>query len=159
MLVVPAGCRAASEPATGTDVSAESDVQAGPGIVPGGAVPPCPFTAREVSTILGQPLTDDGDCLFGDGKGVASVNITTSSPAAGSTTYEYARQRAEQTFDSVKDLDAGVTAYVAVRDLAGEAVLVSASGAYTINLSSFERLDSAGYEQALQALLDAILAA
>ncbi|MDG4781045.1 hypothetical protein O7614_15465 [Micromonospora sp. WMMD961] len=156
LLVVPAGCRDASDPAADTDVAAQSDVSAGSDAVPGTAVPPCPLTAKQVSTILGQPLTDDGNCLFGDGKGVASVNITTSSPMAGSTTYEYARQRAGETFDAVKDLASGVKAYVAVKDIAGEAVLVSEAGAYTINLSSFARLDPAGYEQALRALLDAI---
>ncbi|MER7457889.1 hypothetical protein [Micromonospora sp. NPDC126480] len=154
-----AGCDSAESPApdagSGVDVDAPADdTDAGAGAAP----PACPFTAAQVSDLLGQPLTDQGNCLFGDGNGVASLNITTASRTAGETTYEYQREQATQTYREVTDLDGGGKGYLAVKDIGAEAVVISEAGTYTMTLSSFERLGSSpdGYRQALRRLLDAL---
>ncbi|RKN50875.1 hypothetical protein [Micromonospora endolithica] len=118
--------------------------------------PSCPFTAEQVSTIVGQPMVGEGSCLFSDGKGVASLTVETASKIAGSGTFTYKRDQAAQRYDQVDDLDQGDMAYVAVKDIEGEAVLVDSTGAYTLIMSSFTRLDPAGYGQTLRRLLDAI---
>lgn len=119
------------------------------------AVPACPFTAAKVSEIVGQPMTDDGNCLFGDGRGVASVTITVSSQLAGSSTYDYKRKQAAETYDKVSDIKKGDSAYVAVDDVKAEAVLISKGGSYTLIMSSFG-FEPARYEQSLRAMLDEI---
>ncbi|SCL16476.1 hypothetical protein GA0070616_1026 [Micromonospora nigra] len=118
--------------------------------------PPCPFTAEQVSTLVGQPMVDEGRCLFTDGAGVASLTVTTASTIAGNGTFAYQREQAGKRYDRVDDLDQGDMAYVAVKDIEGEAVLVDGTGAYTLTMSSFTRLDPAGYDQVLRRLLDAI---
>ncbi|WP_116952550.1 hypothetical protein [Jiangella endophytica] len=116
-------------------------------------VPDCPFTAEQVSDIVGTPLEADGPCYFIDG--VAIVQATMSSQAAGSVTYDYSREQAGQRFDRVADLDRGDLGYLGVGDVEGEAVLIQPSGSYTINVSSLGG-GADGLEAALQALLDAI---
>ncbi len=120
----------------------------------GDTVPPCPFTAEQVTDILGQPMTDEGSCLFGDGKGVASLTVTTASELAGSSTYDFSREQADSTYDEVADLDVDGQGYVAVKDLGGEAVVVTPAGSYTMILSSFSALDPGGYDQVLRTLVD-----
>jgi len=121
----------------------------------GSTVPACPFDAAKASQIVGQPLVDQGSCLFGDGKGVASLNITTSTELAGSTTYDYSHKQAGKTYTKVVDVQKGDRAYIAVKKLQAEAVLISKKGSYTMIMSNFE-FDLAKYEQTLRALLDAI---
>ncbi|WP_089154112.1 hypothetical protein [Micromonospora sp. NBS 11-29] len=122
---------------------------------PGGAPPACPFTAAQVSDVVGQPMRDDGNCLFGDGKGVASLTVTTASATAGQTTYDYEHERAGKRYDKVVDLDRGERCYLAVKDLAGEAVLIDDKGTYTVTVSNFGT-DVARHEQILRRALDAI---
>lgn len=121
----------------------------------GTSVPQCPFDAAKVSEVVGQPMTDQGDCLFGDGKGVASLTITRSSELAGSSTFDYQRQQADLLYDKVSDVQKGTKAYLAAKDIRGEAVLISKKGSYTIILSSFS-FDVATYERTLRVLLDEI---
>ncbi|WP_117208838.1 hypothetical protein [Allorhizocola rhizosphaerae] len=64
-------------------------------------MPACPYTASQVSEILGQPMTDQGACLFGDGKGVAGFGATMPSRLAGSSTYDYQREQAGKPYDRV----------------------------------------------------------
>jgi hypothetical protein len=118
-------------------------------------VPACPFTAQQVSQFVGQSMVDKGDCLFGDGKGVASVTITMSSQLAGSSTFDYKRKDADKRYDKAADVQKGDKAYVAAKELEGEAMLISKGGSYTLTLSSFD-FDAAKYEQALRAMLYAI---
>ncbi|MFC0532418.1 hypothetical protein [Phytohabitans kaempferiae] len=118
-------------------------------------VPACPFTAEKISGFVGKPMVDDGNCSFGDGKGVGSVTINLSSQLAGSTTYDYQRKTAGESHAKVTDVQKGDRAYIAVDDIKAEAVLVSKGGSYTIILSSLS-LDPAGYERALQAMFDEI---
>ncbi|MEU5941870.1 hypothetical protein ABZ807_22400 [Micromonospora sp. NPDC047548] len=141
------------DPATGAGVEADAG-----GDVPDTPAPPCPFTATQVSGIVGQPMVDQGRCLFGDGKGVALLTVTTASPLAGETTYDYQRKQATQVYREVKDVDKGEKAYLAVKDIEAEAVVVSRAGSYTVILSSFERLGASadGYERTLRGLLDAL---
>jgi hypothetical protein len=142
---------------TDTGVGAAADTDAGSGSG-NKTVPSCPFTAAQVSDLIGQPMTDEGNCLFGDGKGVASLTVTVASELAGSATYNYQRQQAEQTYREVKDIDKGDKGYLAVKDIGGEAVVVGDAGSYTLILDSFERLSASpgGYEQTLRKLLDAL---
>ncbi|GAB3845068.1 hypothetical protein GCM10029963_22860 [Micromonospora andamanensis] len=89
---------------------------------------------------------------------MATLSVTTASQLAGETTYDYQRQQAEQTYQTVTDLDGGAKGYLAVKDIGAEAVLVGDAGSFTVTLSSFERLGAQpdGYEQALRRLLDAL---
>ncbi|MFC0508379.1 hypothetical protein [Micromonospora costi] len=165
-LIVPAFCVAAlvlagcggadpADPAPAAGVDAPVDA----GGDTGDAAPPpgCPFNAAQASELLGQPMVDQGNCLFGDGKGVASLTITTSSRLAGETTYDYERQQAGQIYQKVTDLDRGGKGYVAVKDIEGQAVVIDDRGAFTITLSSFERFGNPdGYEQALRRVIDAL---
>ncbi|MDQ7907444.1 hypothetical protein RB614_23275 [Phytohabitans sp. ZYX-F-186] len=119
------------------------------------AVPACPFTAEKVSQLVGQPMVDEENCLFGDGKGIASVTITTSSQLAGSGTYDHKRESAGKRYGHVTDVHKGDKAYVAVGDTEAEAVMIREDGSYTLTLSSFS-FDKAKYEQTLHAMLDGI---
>jgi len=121
------------------------------------AAPSCPFTAEQVSDLVGRPMEDQGNCLFGDGKGVASLTITTSSATAGEVTYDYQRDQAGKAYPNVSDLDKGTRSYLAIKDIGAEAVLISDQGAYTLTMSSFS-FDTAQYDQTMRALVDAILA-
>jgi hypothetical protein len=140
----PASKQAGADTASGRDAGTANT-----------AVPACPFTAAQVSDIVGRPMVDEGNCLFGDGKGVASLTITMASQLAGTTTYDYAHEQAGKQYGRVVDLDRGDQSYLATKDIAGEAVVISAKGTYTLIMSSFS-IDPAGYEQKLRRLLDAI---
>ncbi|WP_406070248.1 hypothetical protein [Micromonospora sp. NBC_01638] len=144
-----------SDPAAGAGVEVDAD---GDAALPDAPRPACPFTAPQVSDLVGQPMQDKGNCLFGDGKGVASLTVTTASPLAGESTYAYQRQQATQVYREVKDVDKGRKAYLAVKDIEGEAVVVSDKGSYTVILSSFERISAkpGGYESTLRTVLDAL---
>jgi hypothetical protein len=121
----------------------------------GGA--PCPFTAAQASDLIGQPLIDEGNCLFGDGKGVASLTVTMASETAGLMTYDYQRKQADDIYTQVSDIDVGGQGYLAIKDIGAEVVVVRRSGSYTMTLSSFERLGSSdGYEPVLRKLVDAL---
>ncbi|WP_052371901.1 hypothetical protein [Amycolatopsis taiwanensis] len=137
-------------PATGNSIDTVGEAGSAGGL-PG--VPGCPFTEAQVSSLVGQRMKDEGNCLFGDGNGVASVTITMSSADAGQVTYDYQRKLAEETYTRVQDL--GKTGYLAVKDIAGEAVVINGKGAYTVILSSFET-DPSGYERTLRAIVDAL---
>lgn len=137
----------------GDEPGDESDVDFGLGGDLSDSVPACPFTADKVSGFVGKPMVDQGNCSFGDGKGVGLVTITVSSQVAGATTYDYQRETAGGSYAKVTDLDKGDRAYIAVDDIKAEAVLVSEGGSYTLILDSLS-LDPDGYERALRAMLD-----
>ncbi|GIJ22469.1 hypothetical protein [Micromonospora lutea] len=143
------------EPGPAVDTEADLDL---PADGAGAEAPACPFSATQISELVGQPMVDDGNCSFGDGKGVAVLTVTTASRVAGETTYDYQREQAAQTYQTVTDLDDGGKGYLAVKDIGAEAVLVGNVGSFTVTLSSFERLGAQpdGYEQALRRLLDAL---
>jgi hypothetical protein len=159
---VESGAQQGSDGAAGNKAGSDAGtdaVEAGTGgVAANNDVPPCPFTAAQVTDLIGQPMTDEGNCLFGDGKGVASATITTASELAGGTTYAYSRKMADESYEVVKDLDYGTDSYLAVKDIEAEAVVVSDKGSYTVILSSFERFDNAGYEQTMRKMLDQIMA-
>ncbi|SCF08395.1 hypothetical protein GA0070607_5319 [Micromonospora coriariae] len=169
-LIAPLWCSLLLLPlvACGPDDTGGADPAAGAGVeadaggdladLPDVPRPACPFTAAKVTELVGQPMKDQGNCLFGDGKGVAMLTITTASPVAGETTYDYQRQQATASYREVQDVDKGRKAYLAVKDIGGEAVVVSDTGSYTVTLSSFERLGAStdGYERTLRQLLDAL---
>ncbi|MBQ1024073.1 hypothetical protein KBX00_06770 [Micromonospora sp. C95] len=144
-------------PAAGPGAGAETDLDL-PADGAGTETPACPFTAAQVSELVGQSMVDDGNCSFGDGTGVAALSVTTASRLAGETTYDYQHQQAEQTYQTVTDLDGDGKGYLAVKDIGAEAVLVGGAGSFTVTLSGFERLGAQpdGYEQALRRLLDAL---
>ncbi|MFY1575371.1 hypothetical protein ACN26Z_10850 [Verrucosispora sp. WMMD703] len=145
------GCDSAepAPPAAGPGADVETDLD-----VPADGA----GTEAQISELIGQSMVDDGNCSFGDGKGVAALSVTTASQLAGETTYDYQRQQAEQTYQTVTDLDGDGKGYLAVKDIGAEAVLVGGAGSFTVTLSSFERLGAQpdGYEQALRRLLDAL---
>ncbi|WP_431942963.1 hypothetical protein [Micromonospora marina] len=154
-LLAPAGCDggdAGPPDAAPADVAEDGD--ADPGAL-AGVRPPCPFTAAQVSEIVGQSMRDDGNCAFGDGKGVASLTVTTASAQAGATTYDYQHDQAGKQYEKVVDLDRGERSYLAVKDISGEAVLIDGKGTYTVTISSFGG-GTAGNEQILRRTLDAI---
>lgn len=154
-LLAPAGCDAAGgdqlDSTTG-DVAEDAGPDAG---AMGGGPPPCPFTAAQVSEIVGQTMRADGNCLFGDGKGVASLTVTTASATAGMMTYDYQYDQAGKQYEKVVDLDRGERGYLAVKDVHGEAVLIDGRGTYTLTISSFGG-GTAGNEKILRRALDAI---
>lgn len=154
LLLAASACGGDAGTGSGTGTGDAADVG-----LPGGdlnmTVPACPFTAEKISEFVGKPMVDEGNCLFGDGKGVGSVTITVSSQLAGSTTYDYQRRTAGESHAKVTDLQKGDRAYIAVDDIKAEAVLISKGGSYTLLMSSLS-LEPAAYERALQAMLDAI---
>jgi hypothetical protein len=135
----------------------QAEAQDGDDAGQGTAVPDCPFNEDQVTDIVGQPMTDQENCLFGDGKGVASLTITMASESTGAATLDTLRESAEGRYDSIEDLDVDGTGYVAVGELGGEAVAITEAGSYTLTLSNFERLDPAGYKETLRSLVDAAL--
>ncbi|MFI6781552.1 hypothetical protein [Micromonospora sp. NPDC050276] len=147
------------EPTAGATADADSGADAGGGDLPAAAPPPsCPFTAAQVSDLVGQPMEDQGSCLFGDGKGVAALTVTTASTLAGDATYDYQREQAAKAYREVKDVDKGRKAYLAVKDIGGETVVVGDKGSYTVILSSFQQIGASpgGYEPTLRKVLDAL---
>ncbi|PZG04073.1 hypothetical protein C1I95_33495 [Micromonospora craterilacus] len=153
-----AGCNSTEPPSpeagAGVDADADLDLPADDN----GARPDCPFTADQITEFVGQSMVDQGNCSFGDGKGVALLSVTTASRLAGETTYDYQRQQADQIYQEVTELGGDSKGYLAVKDIGAEAVMIGGAGSFTITLSSFERLgaQSDGYEQALRRLLDAL---
>jgi hypothetical protein len=119
-------------------------------------VPPCPFTAEQVSTLVGQPMVDSGNCLFGDGNGVAQISVGAHTATATEITYDYSRDLATKVYTQVQDIDAGDKGYLAYKDIGAEAVVISPNGGYTIIMSSFERLGGAAYEPVLRGVVDAL---
>jgi hypothetical protein len=156
VLLAAVGC--GSDPdATDGNESADRTVETQDGDhALGDVVPPCPFTAEQVSDAVGQPMVDEGDCLFGDGKGVASLTVTTTSEDTGAMTYDYSREQAGASYDEVTELATGAKGYIAVKGVGGEAIVLIPAGAYTLTMSSFSALDPGGYEQVLTELTDAI---
>jgi len=153
ILLVSGGCG-------GDDASPDSgqaDSQDGGDAGQGTAVPECPLTADQVTDIIGQPMTDQSNCLFGDGKGVASLTITMASESTGAATLDTLRESAEGRYDSIEDLGGDGSGYVAVGELGGEAVSITQAGSFTLTMSSFERFDPSGYDETLRALVDAAL--
>ncbi len=118
-------------------------------------VPSCPYTAGQVSEVLGQPMTDEGMCLFGDGRGVASLTITTASQAAGAASYDYQKEQASQRYGTVDGLGVGERSYAGSKDVTGEAVVLSKKGTYTLTLSNFSK-DAGWYAQTLRNLAAAL---
>ena len=100
-------------------------------------------------------MTDQTNCLFGDGKGVASLTITMASESTGAATLDTLRESAEGRYDSIEDLGGEGSGYVAVGELGGEAVSITQAGSFTLTMSSFERFDPSGYDETLRALVDA----
>lgn len=146
-LTMPA-CGSTESPAEGGDPE-------NPGTNRGTTVPPCPFTAAKVTEVIGQSMNDDGNCLFGDGKGVASLTVTMASETAGAITYHYQREQAGKRFERVTEANKGDKGYIGVKAIEGEAVVLSGKGAYTLTLSSFSK-DTVWYEQTLRKLLDTV---
>ena len=118
--------------------------------------PDCPFTADQVSELVGQPMVDSGNCLFGDGNGVAQLTVTGSSASSGGATYDYGRDVATRSYDQVVDLDVGTKGYLAYRDLQAEAVVIGSRYGFTVTMSSFQRLGGAKYEPVLREVVAAL---
>ena len=153
VLLVSGGCGGNDD---ATPEPGQAEAQDGEGGGPGTTVPDCPLTEDQVTDIVGQPMTDQQNCLFGDGKGVASLTITMASESTGAATLDTLRESAEGRYDSIEDLGDG-SGYVAVGELGGEAVSISQAGSFTLTMSSFERFDPSGYDETLRALVDAAL--
>jgi hypothetical protein len=152
-LLVSGGC--GGDDAAPSD-SGQADSQDGGDAGQGTTVPECPLTEAQVTDVIGQPMTDQSNCLFGDGKGVASLSITMASESTGAATLDTLRESAEGRYDSIEDLGDG-SGYVAVGELGGEAVSITQAGSFTLTMSSFERFDPSGYDETLRALVDAAL--
>ncbi len=153
VLLVSGGCGGNDD---ATPEPGQAEAQDGEGGGQGTTVPDCPLTEDQVTDIVGQPMTDQQNCLFGDGKGVASLTITMASESTGAATLDTLRESAEGRYDSIEDLGDG-SGYVAVGELGGEAVSISQAGSFTLTMSSFERFDPSGYDETLRALVDAAL--
>jgi hypothetical protein len=119
-------------------------------------VPGCPFTADQVTAMIGQPMVDKGTCLFGDGKGVAQLGIEVHSASSTSAALGYARQQASKQYLLVEDLKSGDKGYIAYKNTAAEAVAVTAQGGYTITMSGFERFNGFTYEDPLTSIISAL---
>ncbi|RTL66101.1 MAG: hypothetical protein EKK42_18275 [Pseudonocardiaceae bacterium] len=153
----PAAVSTTEAPATGTaagpaDTGSQDTAFAGGA---GSTAPACPFTAAQISSIVGQQMKDDGSCLFGDGKGVAQLSITTTSASTGEIMLDTLREQASGQYDEVSDLTGG-KGYVATKELGGEAVAVTGKGGYTITMSGFERFSKTGYGPVLNKIAAAL---
>ena len=149
--LVLVGCAACGSPESGGTAD-EGDDGADLGAL-GTAVPSCPVTVEQVSQIVGQPMEEDTSCSFDDGRGVALLTITMSSQLAGESTYDYQRDVATKSYDTVEDLQRGSKGYLAYKDIHGEAVVISPNGAYTVTMSSFS-FEPDQYPSALRKLVD-----
>ncbi|MEU2611427.1 hypothetical protein ABZ570_07570 [Micromonospora sp. NPDC007271] len=119
-------------------------------------VPECPFTATQVSELVGQAMHDDGPCLWRDKEGIAFVTITMATASTGALTYDGQRETAKETFTRVTELQDIDKGYIAVKDIKAETVVISKTGSYTVNLNNFD-WDQEKYEQTSRAMLDKIL--
>ncbi|MEU8262172.1 hypothetical protein AB0C02_16280 [Micromonospora sp. NPDC048999] len=119
-------------------------------------VPECPFTAAQVSELVGQEMHDDGPCLWRDREGIAFVTITMATSSSGALTYDYQRKNAEDTFKRVTDLQDVDKGYLAVKDIEAETVVITKAGNYNMNLHNFD-WDPGKYEQTSREMLDKIL--
>ena len=155
LLVAPAACGTDSPTNGDSGVANGADPDGGEGIDAGTTVPDCPFTAAQASDVVGRQLTDQGGCSFGDG--IALLSITTASETAALMTYDYERQLATQTYDTVADLERDGQGFFAVKDIEAQLVLIRGEGAYTVTMSSFG-LDATEYKQTMYELVDAIVA-
>ncbi|WP_203717431.1 hypothetical protein [Asanoa siamensis] len=158
VLLAPAGCGSGGEGSAADIAGVGDEVAADGGGTDGASAvkPECPFTAAKVSEIVGQPMNDEGNCLFGDGKGVASLTVTVASALAGETTYDYQRETAGKSFPNVTDIGKGKKSDLAIKDVQAESALITDRGAYTLIMSSFS-FDEARYDEAMNALIDTII--
>lgn len=101
-------------------------------------------------------MVDSGNCLFGDGNGVAQIGIDAHSATAVDVTYDYSRDRATRVYDKVEDVSRGTKGYLAYSDVEAEAVVISPKGGFTITMSSFERFEGTGYQPVLRKVIDAL---
>jgi hypothetical protein len=119
-------------------------------------VPACPFTAAQMTAMLGQPMTDSGECLFDDGNGVAQVNIEVHSASSTETTYDYSRSQAQSEYPQVDNVESGDKGFVAYKDTTCEAVVIKPRAGYTITMSNFERYHGTGYQQPMRNIISAL---
>jgi hypothetical protein len=145
---------AADSESTPTD-NPDAGGSALPGL-PDTTVEACPFTAAQVTAMLGQPMTDSGDCLFGDGSGVAQISIEVHSATSTEVTYDYSRAQAQSQFQQVDDVESGDKGFVAYKDTAAEAVVIKARAGYTISMSNFDRFGGIEYQQPMRNLVSAL---
>jgi hypothetical protein len=148
---------------SGTGTTAPEVPAAGSAAEPGtgfvglqAGVSACPFTAEQVTELVGQPMVDQGSCLFGDGNGVASLTVETHSATATEVTYGYSREQATKTYTEVHDIDQGDKGYLAYKELGAEAVVIGPKGGFSISMSGFERFDGASYEPVMIQVVDAL---
>lgn len=135
------------------------DPNPGDGSVPGlpdTEVAACPFTAAQMTAMLGQPMTDGGECLFDDGNGVAQVNIEVHTAASTETTYDYSHTVAQSEYQQVNDVESGDKGFVAYKDTGCEAVVIKPRAGYTITMSNFERYNGLQYEQPMRNIISAL---
>jgi hypothetical protein len=116
----------------------------------------CPFTAAQVSAMIGQPMTDSGNCAFGDGAGVAQLGIEIHSLSSTEGTYDYNHAQADKDYLLVEDLKNGDKGFMAYKNTSAQAFVIKSRSAYTITMSKFERFDSFSYEQPLQNVISAL---
>jgi hypothetical protein len=150
----PAGTSAAPAGATPTE-----EPDPGDGTVPGLPQTPvqaCPFTSAQMSAMLGQPMTDSGDCLFGDGNGVAQVSIEVHSASSTEATYDYSRAQAQSQYLQIDDVESGDKGFVAYKNTGCEAVVIKPRAGYTVTMSNFEHLDGFQYEQPMRNIISAL---
>jgi hypothetical protein len=116
----------------------------------------CPFTAAQMTAMLGQPMTDSGGCLFGDGNGVAQVSIEVHSAASTEATYDYSRAQAQSQFQQVDSVESGDKGFVAYKDTACEAVVIKPRAGYTILMSNFDRFNGLQAQQPMRNIISAL---
>jgi hypothetical protein len=146
-----AGCGGDATGPDSSDVDIDLRPREGAGVPP----PSCPFTAAQASKLAGQPLHEDGNCLFRGRDAVGIVEVHMASRGAGQTTFDYTRQLAKDRPMRVADLGVGDQSYLAVAELEAEAVVINRLGSYTILLGSLDAGEP-GYERILRDMAAAL---
>jgi Tfp pilus assembly protein PilW len=106
--------------------------------------------------MIGQPMVDSGDCLFGDGRGVAQLAVSASSASSAEAVYETGRRSADNQYLQVDELDTGDKGYIAYKNTSAQAMVITPKGGFTITMSGFEQWDGFQYEQPIRNVISAL---
>ncbi|HYY12723.1 MAG TPA: hypothetical protein VE781_17430 [Kineosporiaceae bacterium] len=143
----PAG--AAGAAAAGTATTPDDESTAFPSI--NTQRPPCPFTAEQVTGIVGKAMRQDVECDFRGPNGVGIVSVD----RHASNYCDIDRDQAVKLYKTVTDLPRGENAFIAARELEGEACVTATAGSFHVSISDFSS-SPAETERLVRALVDAI---
>lgn len=123
---------------------------------PQAPVEDCPFTADQMTAMLGRPMTESGACVFGDGQ-VGQIAIEVRSASSTRASYAARRSQAQSRYQSVRDVENGDEGFVALSDTGAEAVVLGPRTGYSVTMRGFTGFGGDGtYEQPMRNVTGAL---